>query len=288
MKFYSNEFKQQVINEYNDGTSVYSLSQKYNVALVTVYRWIRQNRKHRAYEHVIYSSEYKKQILDYYVNNSISIYALAKQFNIKYNTVYVWIKQANLLKTEVPKRYSSSFKLQVVQEYKNNNIYIHDLAKKYNISYQTAHTWIKQHDATKIKIYPEESVIINEYVNVKKNINYIAKKYNIYNDYVYKILINNNVNIRSKSYDSEFKNMIINEYTSSNISLNKLAQKYNIGRTTLTNWLKENNVNIKTSIFPQADINEVKKCYLQGMSLLQINKKFHISYAEINQIISTN
>lgn len=287
MKFYSNELKQQVINEYNDEIPVYSLSQKYNIALVTIYRWIRQYKKHRTYDHVIYSSEFKKQILDFYVNNSISIYALAKQFNIKYNTVYVWIKQSNLLKTEVPKRYSSDFKLQVVQEYKNNNIYIHDLAKKYNISYQTVHTWIKQLDAMKIKTYPEESVIIDEY-NAKKSINYIAKKYNIYNDYVYKILVNNNVSIRSESYTPEFKNIIINEYINSNISLNKLAQKYNIGRTTLTNWLKENNVDIKTSIFPQANINEVKKCYLQGMSLLQINKKFHISYTKIKQIISTN
>lgn len=39
---YSDEFKQQIVDLYNSGSSVTSLSREYGVSNVTIYQWIKQ------------------------------------------------------------------------------------------------------------------------------------------------------------------------------------------------------------------------------------------------------
>ena len=40
---YSDEFKQQIVNLYNSGQLVLELSREYGVAMVTIYKWIKQH-----------------------------------------------------------------------------------------------------------------------------------------------------------------------------------------------------------------------------------------------------
>lgn len=72
---YTEEFKQQIIDLYNTGSSVNYLSRKYGVSNVTIYKWIKESSPIKVSENEeITSKEYekmKKRIAELEMENEI-------------------------------------------------------------------------------------------------------------------------------------------------------------------------------------------------------------------------
>lgn len=88
---YTEEFKQQIIDLYNTGSSVNDLSRKYGVSYVTIYEWIKESSPIKVSENEeITSKEYEK------MKKRILTVPSKRQF------------EADNLKTEIRKIYTES------------------------------------------------------------------------------------------------------------------------------------------------------------------------------------
>lgn len=295
-KFYSQEFKQKVINEYINGTTVLELSNKYDIAQITIYYWLRKNniKMQRKYKHNILSIDLINQIKDLYINKQLSIYNISKKLNISISSITSLLIKQNIYKPKKCIRYSQEFKQQIINEYINTNISINQLTKKYNINYTTLCRWVSNNEQAKIKSKKLTNIkqqIINEYNNgINCSVSNLARKYNLNRITVRKwILKANNISTLgiADRYSQKFKQQIINEYVNTNISINQLAKKYNLEYTTVYSWLKKNNINIRNSHKKEVNDQDIIQAYNTGLSILQINKKFHISNKYIIKVINT-
>ena len=96
------------------------------------------------------------------------------------------------------------------------------------------------------EVKKKSSEIIKWYVHDNKSINDIAKMINTYSNYIRKILVFNNVDIRTgKTGYRENPKIILEKYISGQSS-ESIAKELNIGATTVLRILRENNILIRS------------------------------------------
>ena len=293
-KYYSEEFKLKVVKEYLNNTSVLDLSNKYNVTTISIYRWLKKNNIKCTYKRKRkeYSLNYKKMAINYYVYKKLSPYKIGQLLKVNFCTIVQWLTQAKVyIKPKKMYHYSLEFKKQVIKDYINNPIPIIQLAKKYNINYATVARWLSYNPQARILNHNSKEFklkVINEYINNNISINQLIKKYNIavrsfkkwIQQFNYSLKINT-----PRNYSKEFKLKVVNEYINNDISINRLAMKYNLRHSLIASWLKQNNIAVKNPHKTIVKDEEVIEAYRIGLTILQINKKFHISNQRIKEII---
>ena len=291
---YSNEFKQQIIHEYKTtNISTLHLAKKNNIARLTLYRWLQQANIFIRKETQKCDKSLKQEIIDKYKTGQYTVYKLSKEYALNYSSINNWLIQENLLivNSNKTKHYTNKEKNEILQDYINSTMSMKQLAKKYNINYSTISRWIHNSNIpVRHRHYTKQ--IINQVINLYKklkNVSLIANQMNIATTTINTWLRKNNIKLIPK-YTEEFKQKIINEYNNSDKSLNYFYTNYGIRHSCLTTWLKNAGVSIRKSRVRKNITNNIKnniyQCYQQGFTKLQICKKFHISYKNIEDIIN--
>ena len=296
-KRYSLELQQQVINEYKNGITVLELSNKYDITQMTIYRWLRNNNTKisctRSNKYKILSLDMINKIKDLYINQKLSVYNIGKKLNMQVCSITNVLTKQGIYNPKKVIRYSQEFKQQIINEYINTDISVTKLVKKYNIGYTTLHYWLANDEQAKIKfneLINLKQQIVNEYNNTDYTVSELAKKYNLNVVTVRKwILKANNIPTLGiiNRYPKEFIQQIINEYINNDISINQLAKQHNIGYTTVFSWLKKHNIQIKQSHKKNINDEDIIQAYENGLSISQINRKFHVSNRYIIDIINS-
>lgn len=294
---YSLELQQQVINEYKNGIKVLELSNKYNITQMTIYRWLRNSNTKisctRSNKYKELSLDIINKIKDLYTNQKLSVYSIGKELNMQVCSITNVLTKQGIYNPKKVIRYSQEFKQQIIDEYINTDISLTKLVKKHNIGYTTLRYWLANDEQAKIKfneLINLKQQIVNEYNNTDYTVSELAKKYNLNVVTVRKwILKANNIPTLGiiNRYPKEFIQQIINEYINNDISINQLAKKHNIGYTTVFSWLKKHNIKIKQSHKKNINDEDIIQAYNDGLSILQINRKFHISNRYIIDIINS-
>lgn len=293
MLIYSKEFKEKVINEYkNTDIATIDLVAKYNITKKTFYRWLNeinlnlpQKRKKRI------STSIKQEIINKFKTGNYTVYQLSKNYHVNYYTISNWLIKLNLIqKRKKLILYTAQQKHVVIEDYKNSQISMKQLAIKYNINCTTISRWIHnsgipiRHCRTDKKLIKQAIALYKEVQSLVQ----VSKQLNIRLNILSAWFKKYNIDIIPK-YTKEFKQKIVNEYKNSDKSLNYFYIQYGIRHSLLTLWLKEANVLIRNSKVPVITNNikeKVYNCYKQGMNKLQICKQFHISYKAIEDIIN--
>ena len=98
MKMYTFRFKTRVVKQYLHGQgSASDLAKKYHMATSSlVSRWINQVKSggfQSLHNHgwVRYSLEFKMEVVDYYLNNHVSLNATARHFEVDNPTISKWV-----------------------------------------------------------------------------------------------------------------------------------------------------------------------------------------------------
>lgn len=143
---YSKEFKEKVINEYkNANIATIDLVAKYNITKKTLYRWLNEinlilprKRKRKRI-----STQIKQEIINKFKTGNYTVYQLSKDYHINYSSISNWLIKLNLIqKRNKLILYTTQQKHTIIEDYKNSQISMKQLFKKYNINYTTILRWI--------------------------------------------------------------------------------------------------------------------------------------------------
>jgi transposase len=93
------EFKQQIIEDYQTGTSIRFLAKKWNISTSLIRKWIDHHcslgtKGLLPQRHLYYTTEFKLNVVKAYVDNGLSLRDCCLQFNIPtLSTVASWAKK---------------------------------------------------------------------------------------------------------------------------------------------------------------------------------------------------
>lgn len=88
----TDDVKEQVLNEYNNGAKATDLAKKYGISRGTIYLWIDNKRKGT----LSFNQNKKDEILRLFKEEHKPVDELAKQFDTPKATIYQWIARENL------------------------------------------------------------------------------------------------------------------------------------------------------------------------------------------------
>lgn len=96
MNKYSKEFKNKIVEEYNNGKSKADIKREYGLSFNTMNHWI-NNQNSIIVGNVKYSDEIKNTVLEEY-KNGLSIKEISEKYLIMTGTLYSWIKTSGISK----------------------------------------------------------------------------------------------------------------------------------------------------------------------------------------------
>ena len=142
--------------------------------------------------------------------------------------------------------------------------------------------------------------IIEKYTNCFVSLSKLSKEYNCSVNKIRKILVDNNITLRTNSEASINKfsneNAIIEEYNSG-VSIIELSKKYNCGQGRINRLLKRNNIHIRgrsecqltiSTLIPDELYNEVASLYYSGMSIHKLAKHYNSNRGYIKAYMKRN
>ncbi|MFB9977886.1 IS3 family transposase, partial [Pallidibacillus thermolactis subsp. kokeshiiformis] len=166
-KFYSTEFKYEVIMAYKSGE--YSLTEtysKYKISKITLYNWMERFEKggleglsdSKVWK--VYSKELKESAVRDYLSGEYSQNEIIRKYEISSRGVLQqWIKKYNghreLKATGIRRTYSmtkgrkTTFeeRIEIVQDALENGKNYQETAEKYQVSYQQVYQWVRKYEA---------------------------------------------------------------------------------------------------------------------------------------------
>jgi len=170
---------------------------------------------------------------------------------------------------------------QIIEFYKNNKS-SKEIAKHFGVSNSTIKRCLQNNNITKTSLLnQEETKDIIQFYKEGKTLVWIADRYNVSRPTIKKCLTDNNITIRSKIFKlsiDEEENIVFN-YINFNISMLRLSKLYNVSENCINDCLKRHNVPIRKRSFEkiQLNIDQIKKEYLEGLSLRKIAEKHNVS-----------
>jgi transposase-like protein len=191
-KFYSKEFKYEVLTAYkNEDSTVETLCVRYKIPKVTLYNWIEKFEK----DGIIgfedsktwksYSKELKEAAVRDYLSGDYSQYELVRKYKISSRSVLQsWINKYNSYRDlkDTSKGMTSSMtkgrktswdeRVHIVNYYWENGKDYQKTAEKYDVSYQQVYQWVKKYEdggdealkdkrgrtKSEIELTPEETI----------------------------------------------------------------------------------------------------------------------------------
>lgn len=145
----------------------------------------------------------------------------------------------------------------------------------FNCKYKSPPSLLGEFNKKYIAINNEE--VINDYIKNKLNIKQIAKKFNVSEFKISKILKNNDIKIVNRfkrSYDLDFL-LIYKEYLNDK-SLKYLSKKYKVDVNTIKNYFKIFNLPLKKRGLTKKETYIIYNRYLKGENIYNICKEYNV------------
>ena len=147
----------------NSNGSLRSIAHDMGCSMSTFKRWYLRYVEHgesafdEVYSHGRYSSEYKQEVIDYYLLSSESMEIVSAKYNLPYSTLKEWLKinsNSKESRDSKPKGDTTTMKsrettfderLEIVKWIISNSMNYKAAAKKYAISYGTLYAWTNRY-----------------------------------------------------------------------------------------------------------------------------------------------
>ena len=192
---------------------------------------------------------FKKQVCilyDYLYTDMLTM-DICKKYRINTTQLYRCMKdndiKPNRNQPQKPKY------LNAINDYINSELTIEEICKKYNINYNTLYYNLKLYNQKPSKHTRKREKyddIINDYQNLI-SIKDIAKKYNLCEGQIRRILHENNIELRSKKLEaSENQKKVMNMLINEGLSQAEVARRLNVSRQCISKlYLKCKEKNIQ-------------------------------------------
>lgn len=166
-KFYSIQFKYEVLQEFGAGTSsIKDLTLKYGISVTTFREWLEAYERHglngfkdsKRWKN--YSKELKQAAVKAYISSELSQKEIVRKYEISSTSVLRrWIKQYNCHRElkDTGKRSRSSMtkgrkttwkeRIEIVQVALANGKNYHQTAEAHNVSYQQVYQWVQKYES---------------------------------------------------------------------------------------------------------------------------------------------
>lgn len=175
----------------------------------------------------------KKEDIDDFINNKITICSLAKKYNVYRDTLSNYLNEKNIKNKQI------IIEEEDIKKYLNKEQTIKELASKYSIS-ENKFYYILIKLKKQRKNFINEKEIIDYYIKDNFTLKDIRKKTKLSEELIKKILLKNNVELKTKSEKINLEECINMYYEGFKFSI--IAKKFNVHPYTIVYLLKKNNI----------------------------------------------
>jgi len=221
----------------------------------------------------------------------------------KYRDFFNTNDDLNIIKEELSEgKLTSDQEKEVVELYVVKLMSTLDIAKKYQVSKGTISNILKRYNvplrnpSEKALTPKEEEDVVELYVKQQMSALNIAKKYQVSDDTILRILKRNNVDIinpgHKRTLTSDQEKDVVNLYDNQKISSIEIAKQYGVSHHTILSILKRYNVPRRPpsekALTPKEEEDVVDLYDNQKMSSIEIANQYGVSYGTILRTLRKN
>lgn len=214
-----------------------------------------------------YSEDFKNKIASEYFDTEITQSELSKKYCVSQSSVFKWIEKyknnskdlALIKKSKTKSKYTTTFKLKIIQEYIVSGCMQKEIEIKYDLKKGTLSNWFKQFineiGDESLCLRPKKRTfskefkqrVLKEYIDEECKCKTLMKKYDIpsrsdiskwYMDYVRKVGDYSKIAPKRGNYSFEYKMRVVKLYLEGNFSYQSLADYLNMSdRSTIRLWV---------------------------------------------------
>lgn len=237
-------------------------------------------------EHITDNPPAREEILHLHINKGMRVTDIAEHFRVRLGTAQKWWMMYEIPATKSGRRGISISENELRRMYVDEKMKISEIAEYYSISDGTIRNKLDDYDIKKINrqvemfmdeskpLPPSKEELCTLYIDKRKNINWIARKYRVDHTQVNNWLILYGIESRRSTIKRMVpdKETLEKQYIDKNLTTQEIAAIHKCSPPTVIKWLRAKGIHIKS----YTDINGAKKgSWIDGRSFLPYCCKFN-------------